>query len=273
MSVYDHDKLIQRQFDGDGEAYKRWMQLRITESRAILHFAMAIISAKAVAISDAARVTPAMLISIKREEKSMDKLFVDCKECILQLADYEPTNTEAHNAKLQAERDKYTKVKSTVAVAITEIEAKIAQIDHERPPTATVTTDDTESTDYPVNVGNFKQVLRPEKLSSTASPFVLEDWQRQFREYFAASRANAAPVNVQQEIFLTFLDATLCKRIKRKLLCDTTVVTNNMDGDEDSGLQIPVNEFKVIHPSLERQLELFRMMQGKGQKWADFFHA
>ena len=97
MSVYDHDKLIQRQFDGDGEAYKRWMQLRITESRAILYSAMAIISAKAVAISNAAMVTPAMLISIKREKKAMDKSLVDCKECILQLADYEPPHAEAHN--------------------------------------------------------------------------------------------------------------------------------------------------------------------------------
>ena len=113
-------------------------------------------------------------------------------------------------------------------------------------------------------------------MSSTASPSILEDWQRRFKAYFAASRANTAPVNVQQEIFLTFLDATLCKRIKRKLLFDTShtaVVTNNADGEEVSALQILIDKFKAIHPSLMCQLQLFRMLQAKGQKWTDFFHA
>ena len=109
-------------------------------------------------------------------------------------------------------------------------------------------------------------------MSSTASPSILEDWQRRFKAYFAASRANTAPVNVQQEIFLTFLDATLCKRIKRKLLFDTTVVTNDRDGEEVSALQILIDEFKAIHPSLVRQLQLFRMLQANGQKWTDFFY-
>ena len=64
MSMNDHDKLVTKQFGGDREAYRRWMQLRIIESRAILDSALAVISAKAVAISDAARVTSAMKISL-----------------------------------------------------------------------------------------------------------------------------------------------------------------------------------------------------------------
>ena len=82
------------------------MQLWIIESRAILDSALAVISAKVVAISDAARVTSAMKISLQREEKALDKSFVDCKECILQITDFEPADAEAHNAHLQTERNK-----------------------------------------------------------------------------------------------------------------------------------------------------------------------
>ena len=104
MSMYDHEKVITRQFGGNRAAYKRWMQLRIIESRAILDSALAVISAKAVAISDAARVTSAMKISLQREEKVLDKSL----ECILQITEFEPADAEAHNAHLQTERDKYT---------------------------------------------------------------------------------------------------------------------------------------------------------------------
>ena len=183
------------------------------------------------------RVKPSLLVSLKKEEKALDKSFADCKEMILQLADFDIDHAEAHNEKLRAERDKYTNVKSAISAAITVIEAKIAQYETKQlVATRPAHRDDTESTDKPVNVGNFKQVLKPDKLSSTASPSILEDWQRQFKAYFAASRANTAPVNVQQEIFPTFLDAILCKRIKRKLLFDTTV-TNDADGEEASALE------------------------------------
>ena len=56
MSKYNHAVVIQRQFDAD--AYKRWVQIQITERRAILHSSLAIISAKAAAIGDTIRVKP-----------------------------------------------------------------------------------------------------------------------------------------------------------------------------------------------------------------------
>ena len=87
--MYNHVVVIQRQFDGDADAYKRWVQIHITERRAILHSSLAIISAKAAAIGDTIRVKPSMLVSLKKEEKALDKSFADCKEMILQLPDFD----------------------------------------------------------------------------------------------------------------------------------------------------------------------------------------
>ena len=279
-AMMDHDSVIRRQFNNDQEAYKRFMQTEINERKAALLSSLEIVDGKTKAVKDAVRVTQSMLTGLKKDEKEIDKLFNHFKEMVLQIADWDHAHADHYNENLRAERAKYTNIKTSVVTTITDVEGKLAEYETERgqghgahggaPVMHDADNDDEQGATIAASA--FKQVLKPDKLSCTASPSNLEDWERQFKAFFAASMAQKAPISVQQEIFLKFLDPTLCKRIKRSLEMDTTIVANELDGEEATALYILRQEFKAIHPSLTRQLSLFEMKQAKGQKWTDFFH-
>ena len=171
-NAYQHATVVDGRFGGDGRAYINWLKLSITEARAELASSMAIIGAKADAITNATRVTSPMLISLKRDERDRDEPLAEYRQLSLTLADYDTDNTTS------------TAVEAKIATYIHEAHAHVNQDDH----------DDGE--ERPVDAGTFKQVLKPDKLSSTASPS-LGDWTRRFRAYFATSRVTTAPIEVQ----------------------------------------------------------------------------
>ena len=277
--MLDHDNLIRTQFNGDGNLYKRFMQNQVTERVAVLLSTMEITTGKANAISAAVRVTQSMLATLKKDERDLDKIFNSFKDMVLQIADWDHDNLAHYTQRLQTERDKYTNAKATIITALTDIEGKLAAYEAERPTDGAVAeldVDDGDDDDGAAAVRNpraeWKQVLKPFQLPSNATPAGLEDWERRFLAWFKASGAATSCLEMQQELFLNYLDATLNKRIKRKIRMDTPVVANDADGEEATAIHILRCEFRALHPTLKRQLALIASAQPKGQRFSDFFY-
>ena len=272
--TYNHDVVIKKDFKGDKDAYLRHMQSEATELRAAFLSTLEIAGRKAQATRATPRVTQAMVAAMTKEDKDIDKAFNKVQDLLLQVADYDSPHEKDYRAKLQGFRDQYTVVKKEVALALTDAEGRLAEDEANPVPAAANggAAAGPATAPAPTTAADYKTLLKPFILSATAAPTELEEWERRFGVFFNAINAKDSANDVKHALFLSFVDATICKKLKRKIEMDMPIFTNAVDADA-TVMNLLREEFIAMHPSLSRQLSLFKMGQSKGQRMSDFYYS
>jgi hypothetical protein len=119
--------------------------------------------------------------------------------------------------------------------------------------------------------------LKPDKLSTDASPAEFRSWREDFEVYFQSSRFAQGSDREQQRCLLTCLDDDLAEMIKQNVERERPVFRFDfrteeelIDQDVDCCMDILEGHFESNHPLTLRRMEFMKMSQGRGQSLSQF---
>lgn len=107
--------------------------------------------------------------------------------------------------------------------------------------------------------------LRPPLINSDFSAVRVTQWVEQFKAFWAASRFENAPQQVQQQYFLAFLEGDLKTRIQVQM----SGLTRVMD-EEDGGIFLIRQEFQLKYPIFSTRIDFFSLEQKEDESSLSF---
>ena len=179
----------------------------------------------------------------------------DIEKILVELCNVDRENEAAYNEQLEELTEEITEMTRDIAQACDPIEVEEISVVGDSHNSMRVRTD-----------------LKPNILSSDASPVEFTTWREDFTTYFEASRLERGTAREQQQALLTFLDEELRRAITQNVERTRAVFQHQLldeHGQErediDSCMTILDSHFESQSPINMRRMEFCKMQQKKGQ--------